>query len=281
MTNVRGKASHVMTSDGVRLSYLEAGSGKPLVMIPGWSQTAAMFKHQLDGLGQYYRLIALDMRGHGESEKPSHGYRIARLAMDTHDALVALNLSEVVLVGHSMGCAVIYSYWELFGSDRLSKLILIDQPPAPTAWPGWTDEERATMSAREPTSLFDWPAVLNSSDGVKTTEDFIANAFTKTFPQEQRAWVLEENLKFPRDYAARLMVDNLVQDWRDVVARINIPTLVVGGRSSFINPKSQEWIGAQIPKARVEIFDENEGGSHFMFLENPVKFNQIVRAFIG
>jgi non-heme chloroperoxidase len=56
---------------------------------------------------------------------------------------------------------------------------------------------------------------------------------------------------------------------------------VFGGRASFFNPKSQEWIGQQIPGARVEIFDEREGGSHFMFLENPAKFNQIVRAFMG
>jgi non-heme chloroperoxidase len=277
MTNEMGKASHVMTSDGVRLSYLEEGSGKPLVMIPGWSQTAAMYKHQFDGLGQYYRLIALDMRGHGESEKPAFGYRIARLAVDTHDALVALNLRDVVLAGHSMGCSVIYSYWEHFGSDRLSKLILIDQTPALTTWPSWTDEEKATMSADEPTALFDWAAELISPNGVKSTEEFIAHHF-KAFGQEERAWALKENLKFPRQYAARLLVDHCVQDWRDVVPMINIPALVVGGWRNF---KSQEWIGAHMPIARVEIFGESEGGSHFMYLENPVKFNQIVREFIG
>ncbi len=284
MTQGKVQASHVTTNDGVRLHYLEAGAGKALVLIPGWSQTAAMYKHQLDGLGQYYRVFALDMRGHGESEKPVHGYRIARLAVDTHDALVALNLRDVTLVGHSMGCSIIWSYWEHFGSDRLSNLVLIDQVPTATAWPGWTDEEKALAgSVVEPTSLYDWPAQLYGPAGVKETEDFIANAFTftKAFPQEQRTWALEENLKLPRRYAARLLVDHSAQDWRDVIPRINIPTLVVGGRASFFNIKALEWIGAQIPGARVEIFDEHEGGSHFMFLENPEKFNQIVRAFIG
>ena len=277
MTHVTVTASHLITSDGVRLSYLEAGSGKPLVMIPGWSQTAAMYQPQFDGLSQSYRLIALDMRGHGESEKPAHGYRIARLAVDTHDALVALDLRDVVLAGHSMGCSVIYSYWEHFGSDRLSKLILVDQTPALTAWPGWTAEEKATMCADDSSAMFDWPAQLVGSDGVKTTEEFIARQL-KAFPPEVRAWALEENLKFPRPYAARLVVDHLAQDWRDVVSRINIPTLVVGGWS---NAKSQEWIGAHIPQSRVEIFDEAEGGSHFMFMENPLKFNQVVREFMG
>ena len=279
MTEMTRKAGHVTTSDGVRLHYLEVDAGQPLVLIPGWSQTAAMYQHQLDGLGQSYRVIALDMRGHGESERPTYGYRIARLARDIHDALVALNLRDVTLAGHSMACSVIWSYWEHFGSDRLSQLILIDQAPTATAWPGWTDEERATAGTFfDPTSLYHTAAGLSGPDEVKATENVIMHSFSPAFWQEQRTWVLEENLKLPRRYAARLLVDTCAQDWRDVIPRINIPTLVL---ASFFNPKSQEWIGQQIPGARVEIFDEHEGGSHFMFLENPAKFNQIVRAFMG
>jgi pimeloyl-ACP methyl ester carboxylesterase len=125
-----GKAGHVTTSDGVRLHYLEAGSGKPLVMIPGWSQTAAQYKYQIARLHDRYRLIALDMRGHGESDKPAFGYKIARFSKDLHDALVALDLREVTLLGHSIGCSVIWSYCDLFGAERLAKLILVDQMPA-------------------------------------------------------------------------------------------------------------------------------------------------------
>src|SRR5882672_7284967 len=53
------------TSDGVRLHYIEAGAGDLLVMIPGWSQTAAQFKHQIAGLSDQYHVIAIDMRGMG------------------------------------------------------------------------------------------------------------------------------------------------------------------------------------------------------------------------
>src|SRR5262245_25578862 len=70
----------VTTNDGVTLRYVEAGSGKPIVCVPGWSQTAAQFKGQVDGLSESYRVIAVDMRGHGESDKPDHGYTIQRLA---------------------------------------------------------------------------------------------------------------------------------------------------------------------------------------------------------
>ena len=78
-----------------------------MVMIPGWSQTAAQFNYQIARLHDRYRLIALDMRGHGESDKPAFGYKIARLSKDLHDVLVALDLREVTLLGHSMGCSVI------------------------------------------------------------------------------------------------------------------------------------------------------------------------------
>ena len=61
----------VTTNDGVTLRYEEAGAGKPLVCIPGWSQTAAQFKHQLSGLSDRYRVIAVDMRGHGSPTSPT------------------------------------------------------------------------------------------------------------------------------------------------------------------------------------------------------------------
>jgi hypothetical protein len=80
---------YVTTRDGMLLHYIARGSGKPLVLIPGWAQTAAMFREQLSGLSSRYQVIALDMRGHGESAKPAGGYRIAQLAQDTHDALMA------------------------------------------------------------------------------------------------------------------------------------------------------------------------------------------------
>ena len=103
MAEETGTAGHVTTNDGVRLHYVEAGAGRPVAMIPGWSQPATQFKYQLAGLHDRYRLIALEMRGHGESEKPAFGYKIARLAKDLHEVLVALDLHEVVLLGIRWG----------------------------------------------------------------------------------------------------------------------------------------------------------------------------------
>ncbi len=141
MTTSVAESKHVTTSDGVTLHYLEAGSGQPLVMIPGWSQSAEQFKYQITGLSDRYRCIAMDMRGHGESEKVDFGYKIQRLSKDVHDVLTVLDLHEVVLLGHSMGCSVIWCYWDLFGAYRLAKLILIDEPPFLTSNPAWSEAE--------------------------------------------------------------------------------------------------------------------------------------------
>ena len=268
------------TSDGVKLHYLEAGAGKPLVLIPGWSQTAAQFKHQLDGLSDRYRVIAIDMRGHGDSAKPAYGYRIHRLSQDLHEFLVANSLAEVTLGGHSMGCSVIWGYWELYGGERVARLLLIDQMPMITTNPVWSEQEKIDAgSLLDKDSLYGVTNALAGPDGIKTTEGFIGGMFTKQYPREEVDWVIQQNLKFPRAYAARLLYDHATNDWRDQIPRINVPTLVVGGKASLVGWRSQEWIAAQIPGEKAVIFEEAEGGNHFMFMENPGKFNQLVKDF--
>ena len=272
----------VTTNDGVTLRYEEAGSGKPLICIPGWSQTAAQFKHQLSGLSDRYRVIAVDMRGHGESDKPDNGYTIQRLAKDVQDLLIARNLTDVTLMGHSMGSSVIWSYWQLWRQDRLSKLIFVDQMPMITADPRWSPQEKEDAGAIfDPTSLYDTINQLAGPDGVKTTEGFIGGMFTKAYSRSEVSWVVQQNLKMPRQYAAALLYNHATQDWRRVIPRINLPTLVVGGRASVVPWTSQVWIQKQVRGSRIEVFEENEGGHHFMFMENPDKFTRIVRDCMG
>ncbi len=74
------------------------------------------------------------------------------------------------------------------------------------------------------------------------------------------------------------MLDHATRDWRDVIKEIRLPTLVVGARKSV--SESQEWIANQIPGSRLAIFEANEGGSHFMCMENAERFNAVVREFL-
>ncbi|MGE0194322.1 MAG: alpha/beta fold hydrolase [Methylocystis sp.] len=274
---------------------MEAGSGPPLLLIPGWSQTAAQFKYQLSGLGGRYRVIALDLRGHGESDKPCHGYRISRFAEDLRDALIALDLANVNLLSHSMGCSVVWCYLDMFGSERLSKLVFVDQSPFLTANPAWSDGERnAAEFALDPVERRDDPMSLYrmehlvagvtglaGPDGAALTRQFIGGMFTRRISDDEKLWIIDNVLKLPRRYAARLIYDHATRDWFDVVKRIDLPTFFIGARASQIPWRSLVWMHEQVPGSRLEIFEEEEGGKHFLFMENPEKFNALVAEFCG
>jgi non-heme chloroperoxidase len=281
-SNIKIASKYFRTNDEVRLHYLEAGAGKPIVLVHGISQTAEQFKFQIESLRDRYRVIALDLRGHGESEKVNFGLKIHRLAQDLREALLATNADDVTVLGHSMGCTVIWAYWKLFGADRLGKIILIDQPPMLTSNPAWTPEEReAAGSLYTPAALWEAANTLAGPDGEAFARAFIGITVTRNCPEDVKEWMIQCTARMPRKDAATLLLNLGCQDWRDTIPRITLPTLVIAGRVSLIPWKSVVWIAKQIPGAQLEIFEENEGGNHFMFLENPTKFNQIVSAFVA
>ena len=258
------------TQDGCALNYVDEGFGKPLVLLHGWSQSAAMFKHQIRCLSKRYRVVALDLRGHGESEKPESGYRIPRLAKDVCELLEALDLHKVNFLGWSMGCAVIWSYFELFGSERLSKLIFVDEPP-------WVlNTEDYDMGSFALDEL--WPLCMKIRENrEEITRSFVDQMVTIDLPKEEKDWIVEENLKTPADIAARLLFSHASTDWRDLVPRIDLPTLIVGAKKSIVPWKSQVWLHNQIPGSKIEIF---EAHGHIMFYEAFDRFNQIVTDFL-
>lgn len=268
---------------GLSLHALESGQGHPLIMIPGWSQSAAEFGRNIPALAENSRVIALDMRGHGESSKPAGGYRIQRLAKDLAEVIEFLDVESVDLLGHSMGSSIIWSYLDLFGPARLRKLIIVDQAPMVGALPKWTDDEKLCYGC-----LFsDVQAVADFCDRVRDTEtvegtmDILSGMFTASVKQEDLRWIATENLKMARAAAADLLFDHCLSDWRDVIAATRLPALVVGGRKSIFSAESQEWIASVNPSARSVIFEENEGGGHFMFFENAARFNREVAAFLA
>ena len=114
-----------------------------------------------------------------------------------------------------------------------------------------------------------------------TTKGFISSMFTGGFPEERVAWVIEQNRKMLRRHAATLLLNHSTQDWRDLISRIKLPALIVGGRVSLIDWRSQEWMQRQIAGSQLEIFEEADGGNHFMFMENPERFNRVVDAFLS
>jgi len=278
-----GARRSIKTSSGLTLSAIEAGDGALLIMIPGWSQSAAEFGRNIDELAKDRRVIALDMRSHGESPKSAGGHRIQRLAMDLSEVLDALELSSVDILGHSMGSSIIWSYLDLFGPKKLRKLVIVDQAPMVAALPAWSDAEKRQYGCLFP----DVQAVASFCDRIRATSTvdgtmkILRGMFTSKVSDADLRWITEENLKMPRAAAADLQFDHSLSDWRDVIEMTRLPSLVIGGRKSIFSAESQEWIASVNPNAKVSIYEENEGGGHFMFFENPRRFNAEVSAFLA
>ncbi|MFA0810367.1 alpha/beta fold hydrolase [Microbulbifer epialgicus] len=271
-----------ITSDGVTLRYLQAGSGPTLLILHGWSQGAALFKHQLAGLSDHLRVVALDMRGHGLSDKPSHGYRIARLAKDLQELITDLRPDPLYLLGHSAGVSVIWNYLEMFGDGLVSKLVFIDEPAALLADPGWSEKQCLDAGAIfTPDGLYQFTNQLIGPNGERATRDILMSMVTPAMTSQQREELIAVNLQFPRALAARLFIDNVTRDWRDFIPRIAKPTLIAFGRASPHPVECQQWIHKQIRGSRLEIIDAIDGGSHFLFLEAASRFNGILRDFLG
>jgi non-heme chloroperoxidase len=212
----------------------------------------------------------------------SYGLKISRLSKDLYEFLSELDLNDVALLGHSMGSAVIWCYIDLFGPERLSKIILVDQSPFLTLNPHWAQQELedsgAFLTAQQ---VFDGVAALRGEEAEQETRQMIDGMVTRHATSEMREWIVQCNLKMPRDLAATLAYNNNHTDWRDLVPRIKLPTLIISGRASDIPWKSQDWIHRQIQGSQFEVFEEAEGGKHFMFIENPEKFNRLVMEYLG
>ena len=270
-------SAYFTTSDGITLHYLEKGNGPPLVLLPGWTQPASGYASQLGALSSTFRCLALDFRGYGESERPDHGYRVSRFARDCFDFFNHLGLEDAVLLGHSAGCTVIWSFIDLFGQDRIRALVLCDEMITGIKRPGWSEEEcrmyGGTAGGDEVLAL---AAAIAGPGGEQMMRRFLGGMFTPGFPTADVARVIEGSLKMPRDAAAKLMLTVMQSDYRDLLPLIRRPTLCIGGKESHLGSEVMPWIASRIPGAKAVMFDT----PHFVHLEDPAGFNGTVRNFL-
>lgn len=276
----------ITTLDGVTLRYITAGntSDPVLLLIPGWVQTAVQWRKQISYFSTKYRVIAIDLRGHGDSDKPDRGYRISRLAADLDEVIAKLDLKDVTLCGHSMGCSIIWSIWDTFTASRsrISRIVLVDQSPCMTTDPAWSEEFTKSMgSIFQPATALEMGVNMRGSGGPEFAAGFLRSLFSPSLSNEDFEWSVQQCVKMSFSHAATLLVSHASQDWRDVLPTITVPTLVIGAEGSLFGAECSRWIASQIPGAKVEIFGKDEGGSHFMFWENDTKFNKIVEEFLG
>ncbi|PKN88292.1 MAG: hypothetical protein CVU51_04305 [Deltaproteobacteria bacterium HGW-Deltaproteobacteria-1] len=113
--------------DGVRLHYQTSGAGKPVLFIHGLTASSLFFRKQIPELAGRFQVIAPDLRGHGLSEAATDHLTIRRLAEDLRQLIDHLNLSEISLIGWSMGAHVIFEYIKNYSCAGIEKILIIEK----------------------------------------------------------------------------------------------------------------------------------------------------------
>lgn len=276
----------VATRDGTQLSYSQSGpaDGPNVLLIHGWGQSGAQWCKQISHLVERgYRVTAYDHRGHGLSDHPDPAggsYTISTLAADLADLLAGLDLRGVTVVGHSMGCSVLWGFWDEHAgvvAERVRAAVFVDQSPHMLVLDGWTAEQ-----AREVGGIFT-AAQLDGLPGVfaDMVPGLIRSMYTSAISEEDLAWsAAHGGDRFPAEIAIPLLQDHAKRDWRAVLPRINVPTLIIGAEGSLMPLECYRYTQKQIPGSQLIVFTHEERGSHFMFWENPEKFNSDLEDFI-
>lgn len=268
-------------NDGSVLQFTEAGEGPPLLLIPGWNQTAALFDRQVSGLSDRFRVIALDLRGHGDSDAPATGYRMSRHAMDVKTVIDEVADGSANLLGHSMGCCVMWSYFDLFNGEGIDKAIFVDMSTHPIVNPAFNEQETADYGCALPAeALFEVVNGLKAGAADQIVPGFIDGMVTPNISPEDKAWILAENARMDSANSGAEFFFDIAADWRDVPPRINRPSLYVAGEASFVPMTATKWAADNTPGAQFESFGPDEGGNHFMFIENADRFNDVVATFL-
>ncbi|MVT07823.1 alpha/beta fold hydrolase [Chitinophaga tropicalis] len=271
------------TNDGVSLSYWKAGKGTPLIFVPGWSSNGAEYINIIYLLKEHFEVYVLDQRNHGLSEKVHFSNRISRLSADLNDFLNALKIESAHICGWSMGCAVTWSYIDLYGADKIQKLVFIDEPPSIYCHSDWTQEERLkagafTNSAERMIALYTKAAPVNRLVVDTDIFDFYNVEGAPAF--ENSHLFAEEFVPPDMESLKHVLFDHILNDWRDVISnKINKQTLVITGEySNWV--ESQRWIADTVPDGRIIIYTKKEHGDHFLHLKEPIKFAEQLKSFL-
>ncbi|MFG1607991.1 alpha/beta fold hydrolase [Actinoplanes sp. NPDC049265] len=114
--------------NGFRMHYLRGGSGSPVVLVHGFPQTSAEWKPQLEALARNHTVIAVDLRGTGDSSVPERGYDTVQLADDVHTLLAQLGLNQgVQMVAHDIGAWIAYPYAATWPTE-VSRMVVMEGP---------------------------------------------------------------------------------------------------------------------------------------------------------
>ena len=253
------------TVDGIPLHWTSAGAGpQTLMLVHGWTCDDSSWSGQVPALTSKYRVLTLDLPGHGRSGKID----AARFSMDLFARAVEAVRAEagadrLVLVGHSMGTPVIRQYARLY-PQRVAALVLVDgvvvlgAPPRPGVQPA-----QAPVADR-----------MRGPDGPKNREAMIRGMFTPATPAPLQDHVLKMMLAAPEATAYGSMVATFdPRNWTNDV--MTMPVLgLFADKSTLGNPDTTRKL---FPNYQ---HHEIPGTGHFLMMEKPREFNALLTAFV-
>ena len=184
--------SVITNVNGLNIHYLIGGTGEPLLLIHGFGQNWFMWNRLLPELSKHFTVIAPDLPGLGESDKPDTGYTKKQLAQDLHSLMQQLGFKSEYVVGHDIGLMVAYAYAAQFG-DETKKVALLDAL-LPGVEPVWSQVRAQAWWF----GFFGWSSSANIVAGKE--KDFLTG-FWPVVGHRNNAFTKEEVNEFVRAYS--------------------------------------------------------------------------------
>ena len=266
-----GSLQHFTTADGARIAYRDEGEGRPLVLLHGLMAHSGFFAAQ-SALTQNFRLIAIDLRGHGESRAANGSLTVEQLAGDVAAIAEELGLEDAIGIGWSLGASVLWRVLAGPAGRRFAGAVVIDMTARVLNDADWDlGLSREACDARTDAIAGDF-------------ETFAVGAGQAIFAQpisaERRGVADWASLEFARNDPAKIgaiwasLVD---EDFRPLLGRIEHPTLIVhGAHSQLYDATTAEHLARVLPNAEAVEF---AASGHAPQIEEPDRFNAVITAF--
>ena len=265
-------------SADIEIHYEDHGSGQPVVLIHGYPLSGRAWDKQIPVLLEAgYRVITYDRRGFGQSSQPTTGYNYETFASDLSRLLETLDLTDVTLVGHSMGTGEVTRYVSAYGSARVAKGVLVSPiPPFLLQTSGNPDGV--------PQSMFDGFVQAARSDTPAWMKGFLDNFYNVdslrgTLVSDQ-AYQASWNIAATASATAAVAcIPTWTTDFRADLPKIDVPILVVQGDADQVLPldKTGKRLPGLINDLQLEVV---EGGPHAIPWTHADQVNTALLAFL-
>ena len=256
--------STVPAQDGVSISYDVRGEGKTtLVFIHGWCSNRTFWREQLDVMASNYRVVAIDLPGHGKSGRTRENWSFVSFAEDVKAVVEALDLNRVVLIGHSMGGPISLEAAQLM-PERVIGIIGVD---------GIDDVE-----SEDSPEMMERIIAAFEADFEGTMNAFMPRMFSANADSELVRWAIDSSVNADHVMALAVMRSAANMDKKKQLSSVGIPVRCI--YAPPYDPNEPRTIA----ETNSKYADFNavfiEGVGHFLHLENPAEVNRHILTFI-